>query len=339
MLTKDLDFSFPKELIALEPSRPCRVAFVAPQALPVEMNLGGLLNQFAAGDLLVINETKVIPARVFSVDEIEVLFLKSLDSERWEVLFQARDFKPGDVLRMPYDLTLTLESKGLPQIVKLSRPIDEAYLQKCGEVALPPYIQQARGQRHNRAQDLAWYQTDWAQKSGSIAAPTASLHFQASDLDSLRARGVKIAKITLHVGAGTFLPVRSEILTDHTMHAEPVEISPSTMKQIAQTKQAGRRVWALGTTVARALESQAHGLLNQTPDGGFAGATQLFVYPPFQFRTVDVLMTNFHQPKSTLFGLVAAFAGLEQAHSVYAWAIERRFRLFSYGDLSVWMKP
>jgi S-adenosylmethionine:tRNA ribosyltransferase-isomerase len=340
MQTSDLDFSFPQELIATEPSRPCRVAFLAPNAMPEELNLNGLLARFKAGDLLVINESKVIPARVFSVDEIEVLFLRAIDQEHWQVLFPAREFKVGDSLTLPHGLTITLTQKGLPQTVKVSQPIGEEYFLRAGEVALPPYIQEARGQRHNRAEDGRWYQTDWARNPGSVAAPTASLHFQQTDLDNLRQRKVSIAKITLHVGAGTFLPVKAHDLTQHVMHEEWSEIPASTMAAIQKTKASGHRVWALGTTVARTLESQAAGLLHAEPNGGFHGATKLFIYPPYKFKTVDALLTNFHQPKSTLFGLVAAFAGLETAKSAYAWAIERKFRLFSYGDLSAWInKP
>lgn len=339
MNTSDLDYLFPSELIATEPSRPCRVAFVAKEGLPKEMNLSGLLLKFKAGDLLVINDSKVIPARVFSADEIEVLFLRAVDRDHWEVLFPAREFALGDSLTMPNGLTITLVQKGLPQRVKLSKPIDFEYFNRAGEVALPPYIQEARGQRHNRAEDLRWYQTDWAKRPGSVAAPTASLHFQEADLAALVKQKVKVARVTLHVGAGTFLPVRAQELSDHVMHEEQAEIPCETLNLIQQTKSRGGRVWALGTTVARTLESQALGLFQAGSDGGYHGSTKLFVYPPFEFKTVDALLTNFHQPKSTLFGLVSAFAGLERAKSTYAWAIERRFRLFSYGDLSAWIKP
>ncbi|MGZ3723992.1 MAG: tRNA preQ1(34) S-adenosylmethionine ribosyltransferase-isomerase QueA [Bdellovibrionales bacterium] len=339
MQTSDLDYLFPAELIATEPSRPCRVAFMMPGALPKEMNLNGLIAEFKAGDLLVINESKVIPARVFSADEIEVLFLRALDPEHWQVLFPAREFAVGDSLTLPHGLTITLTQKGLPQVVRVSKSIDGEYFNRAGEVALPPYIQEARGQRHNRAEDVKWYQTEWAKNPGSVAAPTASLHFQQSDLNNLRERGVEIAKITLHVGAGTFFPVKAQDLTQHVMHEEFSEIPAETLKLIQKTKTSGGRVWALGTTVARTLESQAAGILHERPDGSFQGATKLFIYPPYEFKVCDALLTNFHQPKSTLFGLVAAFAGLETAKSTYAWAIERKFRLFSYGDLSAWIKP
>lgn len=335
MHTRDLDFPYPQELIALEPSRPTRVAVIADTQPPKEMSLGGLLNQFEAGDVLVINESKVIPARVFSNDEIEVLFLKANGEDEWQVLFPAREFALGETLAMPGDLTLTLTAKGLPQKVKVSRPIDHSYFAKHGEVALPPYIQEARGQRHNRAEDIRWYQTAWAKQPGSVAAPTASLHFRAEDIQTLKDHGVHIATVTLHVGAGTFLPVRADKLTDHVMHEEWAEIPHATLKTINACT---GRVWALGTTVARTLESHAAGILKRQPDGSSQGPTSLFIYPPYEFKIVNALLTNFHQPKSTLFGLVCAFAGTEATKSAYAWAIERRFRLFSYGDLSAWIK-
>ena len=338
MFTSDLDFTYPPELIALEPSRPSRIAFIA-AGEHEELTMPDLLSRFAPGDLLVVNESKVIPARVFSLEEVEVLFLNSIDESHWQVLFPSRDLKIGDQLNMPDGLTLTLVTKGLPQVVEVSRPLNEGYLQNFGEVALPPYIQEARGERHNRPADRNWYQTAWARTSGSVAAPTASLHFRQTHLDLLRENGVGVQHVTLHVGAGTFLPVKTSELSQHTMHAELASVTQATLEAIDATKARGGRVWALGTTVARTLESQANGMLHQQDDGSFSGPTKLFIYPPYEFKVVDALLTNFHQPKSTLFGLVAAFATLEKTKNVYAWAIERRFQLFSYGDLSAWIKP
>ncbi len=339
MQLSDLDFSFPQELIALEPSRSCRVAFVGADGPPHEMAFTELLagEPFQAGDLLVLNETKVIPARVFSLNDVEILFLRQTDRDHWEVLFPAQNFKLGDSIELPDGVQLTLEQKGLPQKVRVK--LDNDYFARNGEMALPPYIQVARGQRHNCSQDNHWYQTEWACQPGSVAAPTASLHFTNADLQALNERGVQTAKVTLHVGAGTFMPVRTDNLEAHTMHEEWAEISAETVKQIYDTRARGGRVWALGTTVARALESHAKGQLYRQADGSSAGFTKLFIYPPYNFSLVGGLLTNFHQPKSTLISLVAAFAGLKRVHEVYAWAIERRFRLFSYGDLSVWIKP
>ncbi len=338
MKLTDLDFPYPAELIATEPSRPTRVAWCEGVNPPVEITISGLLNKFREGDLLVVNESKVIPARIFSQENIEVLFLRALDDNKWQVLFPARNLDVGDTLSLPGDITLTLLEKGLPQLVQLSQGISYSYFTENGEMALPPYIQEARGQRHNLQTDNSWYQTDWATEPGSVAAPTASLHFRNEDLYFLKSRGVDIAKVTLHVGAGTFLPVRVADLSHHVMHEEWVHIPQTTLEHLATTRARGGRVWALGTTVARTLESQAQGMLSEI-NLGLVGHTNLFLYPPYKFQNVDVLMTNFHQPKSTLFALVAAFAGLERARQVYAWAIANQFRLFSYGDLSVWTKP
>lgn len=338
MQVADLDYSYPPELVAVEPARPSRVAFVRGGSLPRELDMNGLLEEFLPGDLLVINESKVIPARVFSREEVEILFLNETAPGEWQVLFPARDFKTGAELTLPGGVTATLTQKGLPQSVRLSEAVGSEYFQAHGEVALPPYIQEARGQRHNRPEDAQWYQTAWARQPGSVAAPTASLHFREEHLQRLRDKGVEIATVTLHVGAGTFLPIRTENLLEHTMHAERVEISRATLDKVKATKQSGARVWALGTTVTRALEAWARSDLRETADGGAEGETRLFITPGFEFRIVDALLTNFHQPRSTLLSLVAAFAGLENVKRAYAWAVEKRFRLFSYGDLSAWTR-
>jgi len=336
MQVNDLDYTYPPELVATEPSKPTRVAFVSSGA-PREINMAQLLDQFFPGDLLVINESKVIPARIFSKEEVEILFLRELAVGEWQVLFPAREFKVNAELALPGGVTATLIEKGLPQTLRLMPPIGPEYFFEHGEVALPPYIQEARGERRNRQTDAEFYQTAWAKTPGSVAAPTASLHFTAADLDSLKARGVHIATLTLHVGAGTFLPIKSETLDGHTMHGEQVEIPKESLDLIAATRSAGGRVWALGTTVTRALEAWAAGDLTETANG-VAGETKIFIKPGFEYKVVGGLLTNFHQPKSTLISLVAAFAGLAQVKSVYAWAVERRFRLFSYGDLSAWIR-
>lgn len=339
MRLEDLDYAYPEDLVALVPSRPTRVAFVPSGGSPRELSFEQLLEQFAPGDLLVVNDTKVTPARVFAQGGSEILFLRSEAHDVWEVLFPARDYSLGDTLALPGDLKLQLIEKGIPQKVRPSRPIGHEYFERYGELALPPYIQQARGERHNRPEDASWYQTEWARSPGSVAAPTASLHFKAATLEKLRRRGVEIAQVTLHVGAGTFLPVRTQDLNQHVMHEEWAEVSRETALKLESVKARGGRIWALGTTVTRTLESLVRGQLAKQIDGSHAGPTRLFIFPPFEFQMVDVLLTNFHQPKSTLLALVAAFTGLENVKATYAWAIERKFRLFSYGDLSVWLKP
>lgn len=337
MFVSDLDYTFPPELVALEPSRPSRVAFVNGAEDPVELSMDALLEKFSAGDVLVVNESKVIPARVFSLDGVEILFLRMRSTQTWEVLFPAKDFIPGNVLSLPEGIQLTLLEKGLPQIVAVSRELTHGYFDDHGEYALPPYIQAARGERHNRPTDKNWYQPIWAKDPGSVASPTASLHFQPEHLEKLKSRGVKVCGLVLHVGAGTFMPIRGSRLDDHQMHSENVFIPKATAEAIAEARANGRKVWALGTTVTRALESMASGLLDTTK-AGFAGDTRLFIRPGHPFQNVDVLLTNFHQPKSTLLSLVAAFSSLEHVKKTYQWAIDRRFHLFSYGDLSVWMR-
>ncbi len=335
MQVADLDYSYPPELVATEPARPTRVAFVeAGQAR--ELTMQALLERFKPGDVLVINESKVIPARVFTADKIEILFLNSTSADEWQVLFPARDFKVGAVITLPGGVEATLIKKGLPQTLRVSEPLTAEFFERHGEVALPPYIQEARGERHNRGTDAAFYQTAWAKNPGSVAAPTASLHFTAAHLQALRERGVEIVTLTLHVGAGTFLPIKAENLNDHVMHGERVEISRATLDTIEAAQKKNARVWALGTTVTRALEAWAAGDFTETPEG-VAGETKIFIKPGFKFKVVGALLTNFHQPKSTLISLVGAFAGLDRVKEVYGWAVEHRFRLFSYGDLSAWI--
>lgn len=326
MQLTDLDYEYPATAVATEPSRPTRVAWKAFDRAPEELTVAALLARIGPEDLLVVNESKVVPARVFTADETEVLFLKERNAFEWEVLFPARDYKVGAELRLPGGVSAVLVQKGLPQVLRVETPLTPRYFEAHGEMALPPYIQDARAERHNRGLDAGWYQTAWARDPGSVAAPTASLHFTAEDL----ARVPRVAKITLHVGAGTFLPVRTVDLRQHVMHAERVEVPLATREALAATR---GRVWALGTTVARTLES-----LDLLDEQG-RGETRLFIYPPYEFKVVDVLLTNFHQPRSTLLALVAAFAGLDDVKATYRWAVERGFHLFSYGDLSAWTKP
>lgn len=337
MQLTDLDFNYPDSLIAIEPSRPSRVAWAPLGQKVAEISIDQLLLQFEAGDLLVINESQVTPSRVFAEGEIEVLFLKAQSSTRFEVLFPARDHEVGDVLNLPGGLTARLIEKGLPQILELSQPLSSSYFFEHGEMALPPYIQAARGERHQRKADQEWYQTAWAKTPGSVAAPTASLHFTLEHLEALRARGVMVEALTLHVGAGTFLPIKGDNIDAHKMHSERVSIPASLIERIEAVKENGRRVWALGTTATRALESMASGLLEKTPLG-HSGETSLFIKPGYQFKIVDGLLTNFHQPRSTLLCLVAAFAGMDRVREVYSFAIDHRFKLFSYGDLSAWTR-
>jgi S-adenosylmethionine:tRNA ribosyltransferase-isomerase len=336
----DLDFAYPEHLVATERANHSRVMWVNGKT-PQELTLADLLLRFAPGDLLVINDTKVLRRRIFSESGLEILFLDpelASNQTRWRVLCPSSRWKSERDQVLPGGITLKLLSRGRPQVVESSRPLSDDYFEIHGEMPLPPYIQKARGERHNRVADTAEYQTSWAENPGSLAAPTASLHFTQAHLMELESRGISVARVTLHVGLGTFLPVTVENLEDHVMHQEFAEISAQTWQMILAAKKAGGKVWALGTTVTRTLEAAAAGELAAASGGGFCGETGIFIRPGFEFKVVDCLLTNFHQPQSTLFALVSAFSELELAKQCYAWAIERGFRLFSYGDLSVWTK-
>lgn len=337
MKLSDLDFSFPEELIATSPQRPSRVMWVSAEGTPEEISFQELVSRIPAGDILIVNNTRVLKRRVFAGD-LEILFLKQVDTHHWEVLFPSKKFKIGAEIALPLNVTMTLIEKGRPQKVRLSQDVTEEYFQKVAELPLPPYIQKARAQRHTVDADESWYQTAWAKSPGSFAAPTASLHFSEGDMKELKERGVKIAEVTLHVGLGTFLPVTAEDLDDHDMHEEYVEVSASTWGLIQESRKKGQRIWSLGTTTTRSLESVAQGLLAGTAEEGFRGFTKLLIQPGYQFKVVDRLLTNFHQPQSTLLALVAGFSSLERVKACYQWAIERKFRLFSYGDLTCWVR-
>ncbi|MBX3019983.1 MAG: tRNA preQ1(34) S-adenosylmethionine ribosyltransferase-isomerase QueA [Bdellovibrionaceae bacterium] len=336
MRTSELHFDFPEELIATAKSDPTRVMWVGDDRQPQELTFAEVLTKIPAGDVVVVNDTKVVKRRVFAND-LEILFLQELPENEWQVLMPAKNLKIGARISLPMGATAELIEKGRPQELKIDRKLTPEDFEKHGELPLPPYIQRARGERHNRGADQDDYQTAWAKSDGSLASPTASLHFKTADIQTLKDRGVRVKSLTLHVGLGTFLPVTSDNLDEHVMHAETVTIPRDTWLAIEAARGEGRGVWALGTTVARAIESAAAGLLTETPDG-FHGETRLFMKPGAEWRRITRLMTNFHQPESTLLALVASFHSLESVKSAYQWAIERRFKLFSYGDFSVWIR-
>lgn len=365
MFTSDLNYDYPEKLVAKEPRADFRTAYIdltGDPSDPQEIDKNRIFNCFKPGDVLVLNDTKVLQRRVTALNGLEILFLdrcsdegevsantgkpqaSALSTERWQVLCPAREIKDREIFFLPgpqeqSKIAAQLVSRGLPQTLEVSQKLTDEYFLEVGELALPPYIQKARGERRNRSQDREWYQTAWAKHAGSFAAPTASLHFTAQDLLELKNRGVHVAHITLHVGLGTFLPIKTARLDEHQMHSEHVFIAKETADLITQTKKSATgRVWALGTTVTRALESWAQGRLSEVT-AGFSGATDLFIRPGFQFKMVDGLLTNFHQPGSSLIALVSAFAGgHERVLSTYKWAIDKNFRLFSYGDLTIWVR-
>lgn len=338
MKITELDFDYPESLIATEPLRPSRV-LSSDSAGVRELSFQELIAKIPAGDVLVLNDTRVVPRRVFagSQQDIEILFVEQASSTTWQVLFPAKAHKVGDRIALPAGVTATLKEKGRPQTIETDRPLDIAYFEAHGQLPLPPYIQKQRGERANRAEDRAWYQTAWAEVPGSSAAPTASLHFSKADLAALEKRGVKVVTITLHVGLGTYLPVQAEDLRDHEMHSEAVTVTHASWGAIQEALKRGNHVWALGTTVTRALESVALGKIPAT-DNGFQGATDLLILPGHEWKVITRLLTNFHQPRSTLLALVCAFAGRDKVLAAYAEAVARKFRLFSYGDLSAWIK-
>lgn len=339
MKTTDFDFQYPESQVATEPQKPSRIMYCEGHQVPQEVTSSEIFKKIDDNDLVIINNTKVVKKRVFTDQGLEILFLDEIISNTWTVLMPSKKLKVGDKIQIPGERTLTLIEKGLPQIVQTDQPLCYSYFEQYGHMALPPYIQKARGVRESLGTDDSWYQTDWAQFEGSSAAPTASLHFSKNDWENLKENGVSVEALTLHVGMGTFLPVHSDTLEEHKMHSEFVEIPATTLQAIERTKQNGGRVWALGTTVTRALESINGDWFQKQSDGSLSGNTDIFIYPGFEFLVVDVLMTNFHQPKSTLLALVSAFAGRERTLHNYQWAIDKGFRLFSYGDLSVWTKP
>lgn len=331
----DLLFDYPQGLVALRPKHPPRVLFKEENETAREISFESILDVFDKDDLLIINKTKVLPRRIF-VENFDVLFLESSDLIHWTVLFPAKKTKVGDIIQLPDGLQMTLLEKGLPQKVKLNQKIDDDYFLKFGSFALPPYIQQARGFAEPLAEDKLWYQTAWADQPGSLAAPTASLHFSNEDMVKLKTK-INISEVTLHVGLGTFLPVSSENLEEHQMHSEVVVIPEKTIEAIERTKKNNKRIWALGTTSLRSIESWSRGYFKKEGNY-FVGETDLFLKPGDEFQICNGLLTNFHQPGSTLMALVSAFSSLEDVKQTYQFAIKNKFRLFSYGDLSIWKR-
>lgn len=343
MLVSDFEFHLPDELVAQAPpaTRGTSRLMVLDRAtgrttLSTVADLPGWLR---AGDVLVINDTRVFPARLIgrrvpSGGGVECLLLGRLDADRWDALVHpGQKLKPGARFvcegeggRLEGEV-LTQHTFGR-RTVRLTAPEGgdvDAVVDAIGHVPLPPYIK-----RVDVESDRERYQTVYARERGSVAAPTAGLHFTGAILDALQHRGVERVSLTLHVGYGTFKPVRSEAVEAHTVDLEHYEISSGTAARINAALDEGRRVVAVGTTTTRALETSAIAGAGRVVAG--RGASDLFIYPGFRFQVVGGLFTNFHVPRSSLLMLVSAFAGRERVLSAYAEAIEHRFRFFSYGD-------
>jgi S-adenosylmethionine:tRNA ribosyltransferase-isomerase len=330
----DFDFVLPPELIAQHPApqRSGSRLLDGSGQLPVDRRFTDFPSLLQPGDLLVVNDTRVVKARLLGEKPtggaVEALVERVLPGthEVWAHLRASKSPKPGGIVRFADAFDAEVLGRAGPEdsLFHLRFPADPfELLWRHGHVPLPPYITHA-----DEAEDEQRYQTVFAARPGAVAAPTASLHFDETVLAALQARGVRRAAVTLHVGAGTFQPVRVERLSEHRMHSEWFEVGEETVAAIAATRAAGGRIVAAGTTALRALESAARsGTLQPT-----RGETELFITPGFEFRVVDRLLTNFHLPKSTLMMLVAAFAGHAHVMALYRHAIESRYRFFSYGD-------
>jgi S-adenosylmethionine:tRNA ribosyltransferase-isomerase len=344
-----LNFEYPENLVATERALFSRIMYFDESLGPMEINRGELLSYLRPGDLWVVNETKVLRRRVFTLEGLEILFIKSLNPDRtkWEVLCPSSRWAEGtqqSATIMTGDssgdrlMKFDIVKRGRPQEIICSEPFTEELFDVMAELPLPPYIQKARGQRHTRWADETQYQSVWAKDPGSLAAPTASFHFDKEFEEAVRTIGVDVVPVTLHVGLGTFLPVTVEHLSQHVMHPEFVIVPRATIEALAKARASGARIFAIGTTVARSLESIGRGYFKEQVNGALEGETTLMIAPGHEWRMVDVLLTNFHQPQSTLLALVAAFSSLENVMTAYRWAIDREFRLFSYGDLNIWSK-
>ena len=332
MKTSDFDYSLPSEAIAqtpIEPRDSSRLLVLKRKTGLVEhrifRDIGAYLRP---DDLLVLNQTRVIPARIFARKptggRVELLLLRREDALTWESLVGGKGLTNGKTLRVEdgprVEIIETLE--GSRRRIRFETPI-EPYFPAVGHIPLPPYI-------HAELKDPERYQTVYAREPGSAAAPTAGLHFTPRLLDELQAAGVRLATVTLHVGLDTFAPVTEDDPTEHCIHTEWCQLPQATADAINRTRAAGGRVVAVGTTSVRTLESAARKAEDRIPS--FSGPTDLYILPGFQFRVVDAMITNFHLPKSTLLMLVSAFAGRETILDVYQTALRQGYRFFSFGD-------
>ena len=335
--TKDFDFDLPEELIAQTPLKDrtsSRLLVVDKTTHSIEdKHFSDLLDELEEGDTLVVNNTRVLPARLYGTKEetgahIEVLLLTNTEGDKWETLVKpAKRMKVGSVVsfgdgRLKATVVEELEQGG--RIIEFSyEGVFLEVLESLGEMPLPPYIKE-------RLEDKERYQTVYAKENGSAAAPTAGLHFTEELMQKIREKGVNIVPVTLHVGLGTFRPVSVDSLEDHKMHSEYYNVSKETAEMIEATKKAGKRVIAVGTTSIRTLETVARD--NDGHGVPASGWTDIFISPGYEFRVVDAFVTNFHLPKSTLVMLVSAYLGREFTLEAYQHAIKERYRFFSFGD-------
>jgi S-adenosylmethionine:tRNA ribosyltransferase-isomerase len=337
MQLADFDFALPPELIAGHPAEPreaARLLVVPPRGAFADRRIADLPELLRPGDLLVCNDTKVIPARLSGrrgEARVEVTLARDLGGGVWRAFAKgARRLRPGDRIAFAADFSAAVAAKDDGGEVTLHFDREgaafAAALARHGAMPLPPYIRRPPG---GDPRDRADYQTIFAREAGAVAAPTAGLHFTPALLAAIAARGAEWLSVTLHVGPGTFLPVRADDPREHRMHAEWGFVGADAAARINRARQAGGRIVAVGTTSLRLLESAADANGNIAE---FSGETGLFILPGYRFCAIDLMLTNFHLPRSTLFMLVAALAGLDRIQAAYAHAIAARYRFFSYGD-------
>jgi S-adenosylmethionine:tRNA ribosyltransferase-isomerase len=342
MRIEELDYTLPEELIAqqaVEPRDHSRLLVLNRSTGELaDRHFYDLIDYLSPGDVLVTNDTQVLPARVFfqksTGGRVEGLFLKEIVPGRWEMMIKGlAKLKEDAELQMPgCDAKFVFQGRITEKTVEMRvspelRPVE--FLQKFGHIPLPPYIRRKDADERTEQADAKRYQTVFSAKPGAVAAPTAGLHFTPDLLEKIVRKGVKFVSVTLHVGMGTFEPVNVTDLRDHPMHSEWYHVSQETARTINEARSAGGKIVAIGTTSVRVIETVA------TDDGWMTaqqGWTKIFIYPPYRFKTVDRLVTNFHLPKTTLLAMIYAMAGKEQIQKAYQHAIAEKYRFYSYGD-------
>lgn len=335
MNTSDFYYDLPEELIAQTPAEPrdsSRLLVYHRQNGAIEHKIfRDIIDFLNPGDALVVNDTRVIPARLYGKKqdtgrEVEFLLLNQLSKDTWEIIMRpGKKLRIGDRVEFAEDLQAEILEKkedGVTRVKFYFEGLFEPLLERYGNMPLPPYITQ-------RLEDRQRYQTVYAKENGSAAAPTAGLHFTPELMEKIRQKGIDIIPVLLHVGLGTFRPVKVENVENHKMHSEYYSISADSARRINETRKKGGRVIAVGTTSVRTLESVADEEGNIREQ---SGNTEIFIYPGYRFKCVDALITNFHLPESTLLMLIAAFMGKEQALDLYRLAVQERYRFFSFGD-------
>jgi S-adenosylmethionine:tRNA ribosyltransferase-isomerase len=337
MKTSEFYFNLPNELIAQTPADKRGES----RLLVMDKNTGILDHMMITdfpdmvedGTLIIVNNSRVRKARLYGISDtggkVEFLLVKQLSQYSWETIVSKKK-KQRVGKRFSFSGNVKGEITGISKVgaeITFNKEIDDLWLDKYGHMPLPPYIK-----REDTEEDSDRYQTVYAKTTGSVAAPTAGLHFTDEILERLAEKGIQVASVTLHVGPGTFIPVRSEIVEEHTMHSEEYEISEDTAFKINQAKKEGRKILAVGTTSVRTIESAWEG---STDGGGIVSgksSTNIYIYPGYEFKVVDHMLTNFHTPDSSLILLVSAFAGKERIKNAYSEAIKQKYRFFSYGD-------